>query len=367
MSSREKVVVAMSGGVDSSVAACLLAEQGHEVIGLFMRIGSQATDDAAEDRRQGCCSAADAADARFVAGRLGIPFYALNFTRQFDRIIEYFVDEYARGRTPNPCVRCNDQLKFGRLLDYADLTGTRYVATGHYARRETAPDGPALTRPADRQKDQTYFLFGLRREVFGRVLFPLADLTKRQVREYARSHGLPNADKPDSVEICFVPDRDYARLVRQRRPEAFRAGPVLGEDGLPVGTHAGLAGYTIGQRRGLGIALGQPAYVTHIDAGTNTLTLGRRVALAKPGLLADGVNWLAPPPATSRRVQAKIRYTHRPAASTLTVLDGGQVRVLFDEPQLAITPGQAVVLYDGDRVLGGGWIRESFDTQPTYD
>lgn len=364
MSGRQKVVVAMSGGVDSSVAACLLCEQGYEVIGLFMRLGSEAfADPDSGDRRQGCCSAADAADARFVAGRLGIPFYAVNFRKEFERIIDYFADEYVRGRTPNPCVVCNDDLKFGRLLDYADMTGTRFVATGHYARVAARSDGPALLRPADLQKDQTYFLFGLRRAVLPRVLFPLAQMTKAQVRDYARRQGLPNWDKPDSVEICFVPGGDYARVVRQRRPEAFRRGEVLDETGARIGEHDGVAGYTIGQRRGLGIALGAPAYVTHIDARANTVTLGPRQVLAKRGLVAERVNWLTSPPREPFRALARVRYTQNLAPCAVRPHDGGTVEVRFDEPALAITPGQAVVFYDGDRVLGGGWIQCACDVE----
>lgn len=364
MSSPRKVVVAMSGGVDSSVAAALLCEQGCDVIGLFMRLGG---DDSAsgsidaDDRHQGCCSASDAADARYVAGQLGIPFYALNFQKDFERIIDYFADEYVRGRTPNPCVVCNDDLKFGKLLDYADMTGNAMVATGHYARIRRDADGPALCTPADGAKDQTYFLFGLRRAVLDRVLFPLADLTKDQVRDIARQRGFPNCDKPDSVEICFVPGRDYAAVVRQRRPDAFRPGRVLDETGEPIGSHDGVAAFTIGQRRGLGIAVGEPVYVTEIRAGENTITLGRRESLEKTGLIAERVNWLSAEPAAPLRVSAKIRYAHAAAAAMVTPLAGGCVRVLFDEPQRAITPGQAVVFYDGGRVLGGGWIASAAD------
>lgn len=362
MSSTSRIIVAMSGGVDSSVAAARLCEQGHDVVGLFMRLGG-GTADAGEpgDRHRGCCSADDAADARYVAGQLGIPFYAINFADAFDRIIDYFADEYVRGRTPNPCVVCNDDLKFGRLLDYADLAGASTVATGHYAHVTNTPDGPALMRPADTTKDQTYFLFGLRRDVLSRVRFPLGEMTKDEVRDEARRRGFPNADKPDSVEICFVPDRNYARVVRERRPDAFTPGNVVDEGGELLGEHAGVAGYTIGQRRGLGIAVGSPVYVTEISAGSRTITLGPKPALLKRGLVASRANWLCPPPDGSLRVRAKIRYAHRAAAATVTPQTDGDLRVRFDEPQSAITPGQAVVFYDDRRVLGGAWIDASFD------
>jgi tRNA-specific 2-thiouridylase len=366
MSNGTRIVVAMSGGVDSSVAAAMLCEQGYDVIGLFMRLGAgdpHARRDTA-DRHQGCCSADDAADARYVAGQLGIPFYALNFRDDFDRIIDYFADEYVRGRTPNPCVVCNDYLKFGRLLDYADMAGAPMVATGHYARIADSQDGPALTRPADRKKDQTYFLFGLRREVLSRVRFPLGEMCKQQVRDEARRRGFPNADKPDSVEICFVPDRDYARVVRERRPGAFTPGDVVDEAGAVIGAHEGVAGFTIGQRRGLGIAMGSPVYVTEISAGSRTITLGPKAALLKRGLLAERVNWLCSPPTEPLRVDAKIRYAHRAARATVSPAEGGALHVRFDEPQSAVTPGQAVVFYDDQRVLGGGWIESALDAEP---
>lgn len=362
MKRANRIVVAMSGGVDSSVAAARLCEQGYDVVGLFMRLGGGAVEAGQPaDRHRGCCSADDAADARYVAGQLGIPFYAVNFRDAFERIIDYFADEYVRGRTPNPCVVCNDDLKFGRLLDYADMAGASMVATGHYARLAELPDGPALMRPADATKDQTYFLFGLRRDVLSRVRFPLGELTKEEVRDEARRRGFPNANKPDSVEICFVPDRDYARVVRERRPEAFTPGDVLDEAGQVLGEHDGVASFTIGQRRGVGVAVGSPVYVTEISAGSRTITLGPKPSLLKHGLVADRVNWLCPAPTSSLRVHAKIRYAHRAATATVTPVDAGVIRLRFDEPQSAITPGQAVVLYDGDRVLGGGWIDSSFD------
>ncbi len=356
--SRQKVVVAMSGGVDSSVAACLLHEQGYDVVGLFMRVGTpEAAPPVAGTRnRQGCCSAADASDARFVAGMLDIPFFALNFERDFDELIDYFANEYAAARTPNPCVVCNQKFKFGRILDYADAVGAHYVATGHYARVERSNGRRRLMRSAEPQKDQTYVLFGLRRELLDRIIFPLGHLTKGQVRAEARRFGLPNADKPDSVEICFVPDQDYAGVVERRRPDAFREGDVLDVSGRVVAKHKGIPRYTIGQRRGLGFAAGVPVYVTRIDAESNTVTIGEHDQLLRRELTAEQVNLLVPDVGHRFRAEAKIRYLHRPAAATVELTARDSARVVFDEPQAAPTPGQAVVFYDQDTVMGGGWI-----------
>lgn len=355
----------MSGGVDSSVAACLLHEQGYDVTGFFMRVGAEhpepvASAAAAPSARshQGCCSAADAADARFVAGQLGVPFYALNFRKDFERIIDYFADEYASGRTPNPCVVCNSDLKFGRIADYADAVGARWIATGHYARVAHRDAGSVLLRAVDRAKDQSYFLFGLDRGVLDRVLFPIGHLTKPQVRALAARYELPNRDKPDSVEICFVPDRDYARVVRERRPEAFVPGDVLDQAGAVIGRHEGLPRYTVGQRHGLGIAAGHPIYVTSLNVLDGTVTMGDRDALLREELVATGVNFLSDPPSDRFQAEVKIRHLHTPAPAMIERIGEGRVRVRFDEPQRAITPGQAAVFYDGDVVLGGGWIAQ---------
>ncbi len=362
MASREKVVVAMSGGVDSSVAAGLLHEQGYDVLGLFMRSGVEmpaprdaAAGEAVHRSHQGCCSASDAADARFVAGMLGISFYALDFREEFEGIIDYFAAEYAAGRTPNPCIVCNSRLKFGRLLAYADAVGARFVATGHYARIATRGGRHVLCRARDTAKDQSYALFGLNRDVLDRVRFPLGELTKPQVRAEARRLGLPVSDKPDSVEICFVPDDDYARVVRRRRPEAFVPGNVVDAKGRVLGRHGGVANFTIGQRRGLGIAAGRPIYVTGVNADTHEVTVGDADGLLSPTLLADRVNYLADVPDVFR-ADVKIRYLHTPAPAAVERLKDGTVRVTFDQPQRAVTPGQAVVFYDADVVLGGGWI-----------
>ncbi len=367
---KPKVVVAMSGGVDSSVAACLLCEQGYDVVGLFMRVGVEWGADssrAAQDsflpsgrlpRRQGCCSAADAADARRVAGKLGVPFYVLDFKDDFDRIIDYFADEYQRGRTPNPCVICNEKLKFGRLVEYADAIGAAFVATGHHARVERRAGRHVLRRGRDAHKDQSYVLAGIDRLLLARALLPVGWMTKTQVRAYAKRASLNIYDKPDSVEICFVPDCDYARVVRERRPGAFRPGLVCDRHGRTLGEHEGIANFTIGQRRGLGIAAGAPIYVTALNAATNTVVVGDRDELLKRALIADQVNWLVDRPNSPIRAAAKIRYTHAPASATVEPLPGERVCVRFDAPQSAITPGQAVVLYGGDVVLGGGRINE---------
>ncbi len=358
---RPRVVVAMSGGVDSSVAACLLHEQGCEVTGLFMRTGVHeapgAPDDACSpDRHRGCCSAADASDARAVAGRLGIPFFALNFKDEFDQIIDYFADEYRRGRTPNPCVMCNEHLKFGRLADYGAAAGADFVATGHYARIERVDGRCRLRRGVDTSKDQSYVLFGIAREMLPRTLFPIGGMSKSEVREHARRLGLPVSDKPDSVDICFVPDRDYARVVRERRPEAFVPGRIVDTQGQEVGRHEGIPNFTIGQRRGLGIAMGLPVYVTRIDAASGTVAVGPKSDLARCELQASRVHWLIDAPDSPLRGHVQIRYAHKAAAAVITPVGADSVEVRFDEPQTAVTPGQAAVFYDGDIVLGGGWI-----------
>lgn len=354
--SKGKVVVAMSGGVDSSVSACLLHKQGYEVIGLFMRTGIDETVDGSGDAHLGCCSMADASDARRIAGQQGIPFFALDFKDEFDRIIEYFVDEYQRGRTPNPCILCNEQLKFGRLVNYRNAVDADLIATGHYARIENHNNGYRLCRAVDRNKDQSYVLFGIDRNELARTLFPIGGMYKDEVRDHARRLGLAIHDKPESQDICFAPDRDYARLVRERRPEAIQPGTIVDGEGNKVGTHDGVFNFTIGQRRGLGIALGEPVYVCRINASTQTVTVGSKADLTSDALSASNVRWLTDPPADAIRASVKIRYMHRDAPATIEPLGRDRVCVQFDEPQVAITPGQAAVFYDDDVVLGGGWI-----------
>jgi tRNA-specific 2-thiouridylase len=353
-----RVVLAMSGGVDSSASAVLLKAQGYDVVGLFMRTGvhSDATDIRAE-RKRGCCSAVDAGDARRVADRLDLPFYALDFEREFDRVIDYFADEYLAGRTPNPCVVCNTWLKFGRLWEFGRQLGADFVATGHYARVARGGDGAfQLLRAFDPEKDQSYVLHGVRRELLPRLLFPVGGLPKAAVREVARRAGLPVADKPDSVEICFVPDGDHAGLVRRRRPESATAGAVVDRAGNVLGNHDGFERFTVGQRKGLGIATDRKRYVLEIVPATNTVVLGDREDLLAPGLVASRVNWLIDPPEAPRACTAMIRYRHPGAPARVAALPDGGARVEFAAPQSAVTPGQAVAIYDGDRVLGGGWI-----------
>src|SRR2546423_5330887 len=286
-SSRKKVVCAMSGGVDSSVAAALLLRAGYDVVGVFMRLGSpegvESSDpsgcgtsvplssDSSGKSKQGCCSVLDAADAHRVAGVLGIPLYVLNFQQDFGKVIDYFVSEYNRGRTPNPCVRCNDWLKFGKLARYAEAIGADYVASGHYARIGTDPltGSPALMRGRDHRKDQSYVLFGMTAHALSHTLLPIGEFEKPRVRQIAHELGLPVYNKPDSQEICFVPNQDYAGLVQRRSPETFHAGDLVDVEGKPIGTHTGHQHFTIGQRKGVGVALGYPIYVVDIDADTN--------------------------------------------------------------------------------------------------
>jgi len=347
----------MSGGVDSSVAAGLLREAGHEVVGVFMRHGQAASRPAATCVKPVCCSAADAADARRVARRLAIPFYVLDFEGDFERIIEHFVDQYVAGRTPNPCVLCNTWLKFGRLFEYADAVGAELVATGHYARVVRQEDEDlALLRGVDGTKDQSYVLFGIDRRMLGRVTFPVGARRKEEIRRIAAELGLDVAGKRDSQEICFVPDQDHARFVRQRRPGLDTAGEVVTTDGTIVGRHEGFERFTVGQRKGLGIALGDPYYVVRIEPETRRVVLGRREELARRELTAGEANWLVDEPHEPFRAAVKIRYRSRAVEATVTPLAGWRFHVAFDEPRHGVAPGQAAVCYAGDRVLGGGWI-----------
>jgi tRNA-specific 2-thiouridylase len=377
-SKRKKVVVAMSGGVDSSVAAALLQRDGYDVVGCFMRLGSPSGVEEPETcsttpgakSKQGCCSVLDAADAHRVAGLLDIPLYVLNFQDEFGRVIDYFVSEYNRGRTPNPCVRCNDWLKFGRLAKYAEAVGADYVASGHYARIGVDPvtGKKALMRAVDPKKDQSYVLFGMSQATVEHTLLPIGDMEKSAVRQLAEELKLPVFNKPDSQEICFVPDQDYAALVRRRSPEAFRTGELVMSDGSAVGTHDGHQNFTIGQRKGLGIAKGYPLYVIGIDAAKNRVELGTKQDLACRGLMADQVNLigdrLRDAGAEGMRCSAKIRYNADPQPAVARLTADGSLRVDFDEDQTAVTPGQAVVVYDGDVVLGGGWIDSANDQIP---
>ncbi|MBN9118405.1 MAG: tRNA 2-thiouridine(34) synthase MnmA [Planctomycetes bacterium] len=350
-----RVVLAMSGGVDSSASAVLLKRQGFDVIGLFMRTGTHGHDqpDARRDNKKGCCSAIDAGDARRVADRLDIPFYALDFESEFSRIIDYFADEYARGRTPNPCVVCNNWLKFGQLWAFGKKLGADFIATGHYAQ---AIDGE-LHKGIDGEKDQSYVLHGIKREVLPHLLFPVGGYTKPQIRQFAREAGLASvAEKPDSVEICFVPSGDHTDVVRSRRPEVVTAGTIVERDGTVLGAHDGIDRFTIGQRKGLGVAAGRKRFVLELLPETNTVVVGDESDLLAPGLIATDVNWLIDAPSEPLSCTAKIRYRHAGVPATVTAAPDGGAEVRFDVPQPAVTPGQAVAFYEGTRVLGGGWI-----------
>ncbi|MCC7351487.1 MAG: tRNA 2-thiouridine(34) synthase MnmA [Phycisphaerales bacterium] len=367
---KPKVVVAMSGGVDSSVAAALLLRQGYEVMGAFMRLGTPSgVEEPAEScsieaggkSKQGCCSVLDATDARRVAGLLGIPFYVLNFQEDFGRVIDYFVAEYNAGRTPNPCVRCNDWLKFGKLARYAEAVGADFVASGHYARVEINPatGQKALMRGIDHRKDQSYVLFGMSRQAMEHTLLPIGGFEKHEVRAMAQEWNLPVFNKPDSQEICFVPNQDYAGLVKRRTPEAFAPGTLVNTAGQVMGEHEGHQHFTIGQRKGVGVALGYPVYVVDINPADNRVTLGDKADLLRRRLFANQINLLQDLPAPGEQplpCTAKIRYNHSPQPAKVCRVDQDTIMVEFDEPQSAITPGQAVVLYDHEIVLGGGWI-----------
>lgn len=367
----------MSGGVDSSVAAALLKRDGYDVVGCFMRLGSPngvedthdeecTTDPAAPQSaksKQGCCSVLDAGDARRVAQMLDVPFYVLNFQEDFGRVIDYFVSEYNRGRTPNPCVRCNDWLKFGRLAQYAEAVGADFVASGHYARVGVDPQSgqKTLLRGLDHKKDQSYVLFGMPRTHVEKLLLPIGEFEKHDVRKLAEDFKLPVFNKPDSQEICFVPDQDYAGLVRRRSPQAFRSGELVTPDGQVVGEHEGHQHFTIGQRKGVGVAFGHPIYVVDINPANNQVVLGEKELLMKRTLIAHQINVLSDRLASSGtlRCQAKIRYNHTPQPATVAISAEDELTVRFDEPQSAITPGQAVVCYDSDVVLAGGWIDQA--------
>jgi tRNA-specific 2-thiouridylase len=392
---RGKVLLAMSGGVDSSVAAALLQRAGHEVVGVFMRLGSPgdvldelqpapacAPGKVVKLGHQGCCSVSDAADARQVAAQLGIPFYVANFKKDFGRIMDYFASEYAAGRTPNPCVRCNDWLKFGKLHEYARQIGATHVASGHYARIGRGPDGaPRLLRGLDAGKDQSYVLFGMPPERVERVLLPIGEMRKSEVRALAQQLGLPVFNKPDSQEICFVPDNDYAGFIDRRLGAgAPGAGEIVDQSGHKVGQHEGHHRFTIGQRRGVGVALGHPIFVVDKDPATNRVTIGPREALLSASCVAGEANWLIEPPAQWRDVWAKHRSNSEAvrgqaraladdAGATAPTHSGrtGRLDVRFAQAQEAVTPGQAIVLYDAnepDWLLGGGWIERVSPTTP---
>ena len=352
----------MSGGVDSSVAAALLAEQGHEVIGLSMQLYDASEPSGGRGSFGSCCSIDDLHDARRVASAINIPHYIMNFERQFDeQVVSNFVREYAAGRTPLPCAHCNSDLKFATLADRARSFGADAVATGHYARveRDGATGRSLLKRGVDPTKDQAYFLFSLTQEQLACALFPVGDWPKEAVRQFARHRGLPVAEKPDSQEICFIPDHDYATFVAARLPDAAGEGAIVDQDGRVLGHHGGIHRFTVGQRKGLGLSsspTGAPLYVLALRPAERQVVVGSKVSLERTALTASGVNWIVEAPVGSRRVSAQIRHRHQAAPATVRTAGEGRAEVTFDTPQIAVTPGQAVVFYDGDVVVGGGWI-----------
>jgi len=356
-----RIVVGMSGGVDSSVAAALLVERGFDVIGVTMRVWPWKESTDPTQRFGSCCGTEAVEDARRVARDLRIPYYVLNMESEFDRaVVGPFADAYRRGRTPVPCLACNVDLKFGSLLARARAWDAAGVATGHYARvtRDETTGRWLLRRARDTRKDQSDFLWPLEQAQLAAAYFPVGDLDKEEVRAHARRLGLVTADKPESQEICFVPDDDYRGFLRRRDPGMFQPGLIVDREGRTLGTHSGVAGFTVGQRRRLGVGRGTALYVTEIDAAANRLVVGPDVDLERDRLSATDVNFIAcDPPRSPMRVQARIRHSHQPAAATVVATDEQEAEVVFDQPQRAITPGQSVVWYRDDLVIGGGVIR----------
>jgi tRNA-uridine 2-sulfurtransferase len=360
MEKNNRVVVAMSGGVDSSLCAALLKEQGYDAIGVTMRLWvSPGFEEEANDTGRGCCSLAAVDDARRVADKMEIPFYVLNFKEPFRRqVVDYFVEEYRRGRTPNPCIACNRHMKFDLLLNKALELEAWYLATGHYARVEFDGERFRLKKALDHQKDQSYTLYNLTQKQLAHTLFPLGKLLKKEVREMAAAYDLAVADKPDSQEICFIPDDDYKRFMRDETDVVQIPGPIKDTRGNVLGMHRGLVNYTVGQRKGLGIAVGRPVFVVSLDMETNTLIVGDdREAFAR-GLIADDLNYILIDKLDGEmRVTAKIRYHAKEVPATLFPMEQGRVKLYFDEPERAVTPGQSVVFYHGEDVVGGGIIQ----------
>ena len=352
----EKVLIAMSGGVDSSVAAYLMKKQGCDCVGVTMRLFSN--DDIGLSREKSCCSLDDVQDARSVAAKLAIPYYVFNFTGDFkSQVIDRFTSAYACGQTPNPCIDCNRYLKFERLYERAQLMGCDAVVTGHYARIGQENGRFVLKKALDASKDQSYVLYSLTQEQLAHTRLPLGEFEKTDTRRIAEELGFFNARKPDSQDICFVPDGDYAAFIERTTGRTYPEGNFVDEQGNVLGRHRGIIHYTIGQRRGLGIAAETPLYVKRIDPERNEVVLCRDEALYSRTLTAKELNWMAfDTPPDSFRASAKIRYRHTEQPCTVTALPGGRVAVEFDKPQRAATPGQAVVFYDGDTVLGGGVI-----------
>ena len=351
-----RVVAAMSGGVDSSVVAGLLVEQGHDVIGVHMKLHDAPAHPSVGAKR--CCGVSDVLDCQLVADRLGIPFYVMDLRQAFRKaVMDNFADTYLRGGTPNPCIQCNGVLKFQVLLQRAKALGASHLATGHYAR---VTDDFGLRTAADHRKDQTYFLFPVARDALRQTLFPLGGFTKAQVREEARRMGMVTASKPESQEICFIPDDDHTRFVREHRPGAEGAGDIVDQAGKVVGKHDGYWRFTIGQRRGLGVALGYPVYVLSVDANTHQVVVGPADALQNGGLRAGGANWYRIPE-PGETLQARIRHRGDLLTCEVKSANENELVIHFPQPARAAARGQAVVLYDGEAVVGGAWIREAWD------
>jgi len=352
---QKKVLVAVSGGVDSAVAAALLKKEGFDVTAVFLCLQMERV---IESNSRSCCTPQDAADARRIAAKLGVKFVSLPASKDFETIINSFIADYETGRTPNPCIRCNEKIKFGKLFELADSLGVQYVATGHYARIINYKGHPAIAPAFAPGKDQSYVLFSIPREKLDRILFPIGQLKNKQaVREIAKDLGLEVHDKPDSQDICFVPDGDYVKLLEARNSRALQAGNIIDTSGKIVGKHDGYGRFTIGQRRGTGVAAGLPVYVTDINPQTADITIGSKKDLLATGLKADGANWQVDVP-TCFDAKVKIRYNHRGAAAKVLVTGNDTFEVRFEKPLEAVTPGQAAVVYCEDCLLGGGWIKE---------
>ena len=356
---KKKVILGMSGGVDSSVAAALLKRQGYEVIGITLVFLPPELE---SDRPDACCGSQAVEDARAVSQQLDLRFYAVNRRQKFrEQVMEYFCDEYVAGRTPNPCIVCNRDQKFPELLRLAQVLDAEYVATGHYARIQTGEDGLIrLCKGVEEAKDQSYFLYVLTQEMLGKILFPLGEMSKEQVRRLAEELGLDVHGKPESQEVCFVADNKYPSFLRKWIPGKLRPGAIYDTDGNEIGRHKGIPLYTIGQRRGIGIAGGEPLYVLSINPQDNSIVVGPDDQLYKTELVGNGAMWIAGhAPEKPVEAQVRIRYNHPGSNALVTPLEGGRVKITFERPERAITPGQAAVFYDGETVLGGAWIEAS--------